>query len=397
LEVLRSLSDESIDCCVTSPPYWGLRDYGVSNQLGLEPTPKEYVSNMVVVFREVKRVLAPHGTCWLNLGDSYASQGGPEPAQTKWQVDGASNTQNAGHSRTPGSLKPKDLVGIPWRVAFALQDDGWWLRSDVIWSKSNPMPESITDRPTKAHEYVLLLTRQPNYYFDQEAVREPFSEKYARPERRPDRGFADLRHEQGIPKETLGSLPPEAPRGPDGRRKTHVEAGEFSEQHRSGERWPNEGRNIRSVWEIPTQPYSGAHFAVFPEELVRRCLLAGCPLEVCQECGKPSERIVEPGELVGEARIQEGARPAADERGVSAKGIARSNGRTWRERHDLGFTDCGHGAYRPGRVLDPFGGSGTTALVARNHQRHAILVELNEKYCHLAAERLQQLSLLSSY
>jgi DNA modification methylase len=236
----------SVQCCVTSPPYWGLRDYGISGQLGLEATPDAYVAQMVAVFREVWRVLRDDGVCWLNLGDSYAAQGGPEPAQTKWQVSGASDGQNGGKSRrTPSGLKPKDLCGIPWRVAFALQADGWYLRSDVIWSKPNPMPESVTDRPTKAHEYVFLLTKSQRYYWDADAVREPNTAGTI---------------------SRLSSGPVQAKRdGP----KNIVRmdgGGEYKEAN---------GRNIRSVWTIATQPYPGAHFATMPEKLVERCVLAG--------------------------------------------------------------------------------------------------------------------------
>jgi DNA modification methylase len=370
MTVLAELPAESVDCVVTSPPYWGLRDYSVEGQLGLEPTPDQYITRMVEVFREVRRVLKPSGTLWLNIGDSYnAGTGGRQPSRNIEKAGDVGYWQKAGEMGDrridfPG-LKIKDLCGIPWRLAFALQADGWYLRADIIWAKPNPMPESVTDRPTKAHEYVFLLTRQPRYFFDQEAVREQF-------EARPQQRLTDMREqplsearraagvEQGNPQggthasrfrvqdesldwcgcveagcgRTFGSddcgcacHTPEPTRGPDGRLKTTVQASNGSIQHRDGERWPNAGRNVRTVWEIPTQPYPEAHFATFPEELVRRCILAGCP-----------------------------------ERGL---------------------------------VLDPFAGSGTTLHVARKHGRHAIGIELNADYCALAARRLQQLSLLS--
>ena len=246
----------TVQTCVTSPPYWGLRDYGVSGQLGLESTPDAYVASMVAVFREVWRVLREDGTLWLNLGDSYASQGGPEPAQTKWQVQGASDGQNGGRSRTAGSLKPKDLVGIPWRVAFALQADGWYLRSDIIWSKPNPMPESVQDRPTKAHEYLFLLTKNARYYYDAAAITEPSI------------------HAGKVVTNDAGK---------------NGQMGVFG-QTRTGFMKPEgvtvaENRNIRSVWTIATQPYPEAHFATFPEKLVEPCILAG---------SRPGDLVLDP-------------------------------------------------------------------------------------------------------
>lgn len=221
------LPDQSVNCCVTSPPYWGLRDYGVPGQLGLEATPEAYVENMVQVFREIRRVLKDDGTLWLNLGDTFAANRGgtTPPAQT---VAGGINGkggdkerrgQAAGYNPTRDctkyGLKHKDLVGIPWRVAFALQADGWYLRSDIIWSKPNPMPESVTDRPTKAHEYIFLLAKSEKYWYDSIAIKEVDS-------------FTEV-------------------------------------------------RNKRSVWTVATKPYSGAHFATFPESLIEPCILAGCP------------------------------------------------------------------------------------------------------------------------
>ena len=385
LETLRGLPDGSVDCVVTSPPYWGLRDYSVEGQLGLEPTPDLFVQNMVSVFREVRRVLAAHGTCWVNLGDSYAQSGGklePEPLEVlqeraerkgydvgAWGAktkDGQGIAGRAANTAVAG-LKPKDLCGIPWRVAFALQADGWWLRSDIIWAKPNPMPESVTDRPTKAHEYVFLLTKQPRYWFDTEAVREPHT--------------------------------------PDGRHQTkHIHATDNSHPNydnvgNGNERWPNGGRNVRSVWQIATQPYPEAHFATFPEELARRCILAGCPVRVCRVCGRPSERLttVERHNTSADNNRVGIERPyGAGHGGLEARG--RSPG--WRKRPPdetvtVGWSDCGHNNWRPGQVLDPFMGSGTVAKVARDHQRHAIGIDLNETYLQLAARRLQQLSLLT--
>jgi len=251
-EVMATMEPESVHCVVTSPPYWGLRDYGEAGQLGLEPTPEAYVESMVAVFREVRRVLRSDGTVWLNLGDSYAHSTDQMPAHRGVLDDGSRRFSGATSLRIHG-LKPKDLVGIPWRVAFALQADGWYLRSDIIWAKPNPMPESVTDRPTKSHEYLFLLTKSPRYYFDADAVREPA--EYGR------REWSDV--ESVMAAVTTGNEK-RPTRGI--RRKSSVTGGD-----------PSAGRNIRSVWTIATQPYPGAHFATFPRALVEPCIKAGCP------------------------------------------------------------------------------------------------------------------------
>jgi len=491
LELLPQLPDASVDCVVTSPPYWGLRDYGTGQwvggdsdcehkleakrgerprsglegglatveaatfyrdrcgkcgaerddkQLGLEPTMEEYLANMLRVFGEVWRVLRPEGTLWLNMGDSYASGN-----RGRYDVDAAEGRE---HDRRPRSAKDKELLGVPWRLAFALQDAGWKLRADNIWAKPNPMPESVRDRPTKSHEYVFLFSKQGRYYYDREAVREPFSAKsrgnwsrshhaeseklgragtYRREYRHPeldappqaeslyeadplsedpgptdggrqraaragDERYLDAEygyHEDGRDGRFQGgsggdgepapagatlpgleefasddapsyvmpdgwaigpgahdavshslrerqptldpSLPPEAERGADGRRVTRRISGEGTHENHANasgrERWPNaDGRNMRTVWTIPLEGFPGAHFATFPRELARRCILAGCPAG--------------------------------------------------------------------GTVLDPFGGSGTVGEVARAHGRHAILLELDPESLELIRERTQQLSLL---
>jgi len=253
---MRTLPDASVNCCVTSPPYLGLRDYGHDGQIGLEPTPDAYVAKMVEVFREVRRVLRDDGTCWLNLGDSYAANGGAHGGRDDNQTGvGAKRTHDAGggdqaRRKVPGQLKPKDLIGIPWRVAFALQADGWWLRQDIIWAKPNPMPESVTDRCTKAHEYLFLLAKRERYYFDAKAITEPFAD-----------------HRMGNPggggQYSIGSG-----RNDSGALKTGL--------------WNEDGlvkgRNRRSVWTVSTKPYKGAHFATFPPDLIEPCILAGCPI-----------------------------------------------------------------------------------------------------------------------
>ena len=257
IEGLRTLPDAIVHCCVTSPPYWGLRDYGHDGQIGLEATPEAYVARMVEVFREVRRVLRDDGTLWLNLGDSYAAaRGGTSmPAETlAGGVSGRGDTvakrgRESGYTphRDPAAhgLKHKDLVGIPWRVAFALQADGWWLRQDIIWHKPNPMPESVRDRCTKAHEYVFLLTKSERYYYDAEAVTE-----------------AATGQPNGHTK------PTKAARSGDKKHKTTLNLHKIQ---------PKDTRNRRSVWTVATKPYSGAHFAVMPSALVEPCIKAGCP------------------------------------------------------------------------------------------------------------------------
>lgn len=239
---MQSIPDQSVQTCITSPPYWGLRDYGQGDQIGLEETPQEYVDQMVQVFREVWRVLKDDGTLWLNIGDSYAGN-----------MSRASNNGRAGFgseregvfNRMPEGLKAKDLVGIPWRLAFALQDDGWYLRQDIIWAKPNPMPESVTDRCTKSHEYVFLMSKSRQYFFDHVAIKEPVATNV------------------GIAKIKFGG-------------NKYGDSDDPKHATKSGNVWvPSDTRNKRDVWTIPTKPYKGAHFAVMPEALVEPCILAG--------------------------------------------------------------------------------------------------------------------------
>lgn len=342
IESLKKLEDQSINTCITSPPYWGLRDYGTAewdggdincdhvanpnatkkmgneefnknrpsrestktkgyyekecpkcgavrkdSQLGLEETPDEFANNLVKVFREVKRVLRDDGTVWLNLGDSYSSGGRTTTTNQSLRGD-----KDYGVTRPKPSegIKPKDLIGIPWRVAFALQQDGWYLRQDIIWHKPNPMPESVKDRCTKAHEYIFLLSKSPKYYFDNEAIKE--DAKY--------------------------------PQGPNSPQSIKKGQGEFGMDTRGGlhKIGAIAKKNKRSVWKVSTKPFKGAHFATFPKDLIEPCVLAGCP---------------------------EG-----------------------------------------GTVLDPFGGSGTTGIVAAQHNRNAVLLELNQEYIDLAKDRINK-------
>jgi DNA modification methylase len=248
---LQELPDGSVQTCITSPPYWGLRDYGNDGQLGLEPTPDEYVANMVAVFREVRRVLADDGTLWLNLGDSYAARIRQSGANHVGSITAGSAGVLTEYRRPlPVGLKEKDLVGIPWRVAFALQADGWWLRQDIIWHKPNPMPESVTDRCTKAHEYVFLLSKSARYFYDAAAIQESSVDPEGSAKRYAMPFFVGAKHESGG-------------YSADGAR------------HTAGMKAFSGTRNRRSVWTITTKPYTGAHFAVMPADLVEPCVLAG--------------------------------------------------------------------------------------------------------------------------
>jgi DNA modification methylase len=255
LEGLKQLDDNSINCCVTSPPYWGLRDYGVEGQLGLESTPEEYVTKMVEIFREVKRVLRKDGTLWLNLGDSYCGTGNKGKYKDPKYLNGRNGQKVALNNKIKG-LKAKDLVGIPWMVAFALRADGWYLRQDIIWHKPNAMPESVKDRCTKAHEYIFLLSKSRKYYYDHEAIKEPA----AYDGRKDTLMKGSLKYEKGVvPGQVEHSM---AAKGHERWKKN--ESGEYV-------------RNKRSVWTIPTKPFKEAHFAVFPPDLIEPCILAGCP------------------------------------------------------------------------------------------------------------------------
>lgn len=340
--MLRSLSDATVRCCVTSPPYWGLRDYGESGQIGLEATPDLYVARLVEVFREVRRVLTEDGTLWLNLGDSYAAARGgtTPPAQTvAGGVNGKGDTdaqrgmkQGYNPSRDAGAygLKHKDLVGIPWMVAFALRADGWYLRRDIIWAKPNPMPESVRDRPTSSHEYLFLLTKNERYYYNADAIRTPMSEASVRQLDTADTrlGAAPSNGDYKAGEGRVASRGQHAdhlvmrPKKSDKRRGHSRRHDGFNDRWNamSKEEQQAGGANARSVWTIATQPYKWAHFATFPEELPRRCIKAGSA----------------PGDT----------------------------------------------------ILDPFGGSGTTAAVAVGLGREAIHIDLNPKYIELAKMRI---------
>ncbi|MBU9711084.1 DNA-methyltransferase [Evansella tamaricis] len=275
LEVLKSLPNEFVNTCVTSPPYWGLRDYGMGEQIGLEETPEQYVSNLVNVFREVKRVLKNDGTLWLNLGDSYFTQRNSNGLSYKNDhlYKHGNNSRRAGGKHN--ELKSKDLVGIPWMVAFALRQNGWYLRSDIIWNKPNPMPESVRDRPTKSHEYIFLLSKSDKYYYDKDVIMEPLAESSVA------RLNQDLEGQRGSTRanggaKTNGTMKAVfTPRGSKGVINNSLNTGL---RIQNDDFVPPINRNKRSVWTISTKPYKEAHFATYPPELVEPCVLAGAPI-----------------------------------------------------------------------------------------------------------------------
>jgi DNA modification methylase len=353
IEVLHTLPAQSVHCVVTSPPYFGLRDYGTAGQIGLERTVAEYVDKLVQVFRGLWHVLRDDGTAWLNLGDSYCG-GGPHHGDNNTGKSGTNRGSVTGADRTRlDGLKPKDLIGIPWRVAFALQDDGWYLRSDVIWAKPNPMPESVTDRPTKAHEYVFLLTKGERYFYDADAV----AERSAYPN--------DTRHL---------------------RTDTRKEADPFCADNGSRARTGNptaETRNKRSVWNVATEPYSEAHFATMPTKLAEPCVLAGTSAHgACAACGAPWVRVVE---RTGHVNRREPAH-------VPGNCLTKTDSTGWapvKVATDQWQPSCTCGApVTPCTVLDPFCGSGTTGVVATRTGRSFIGIELNPAYIELAHRRI---------
>lgn len=246
-ERLKELADQSVNCCVTSPPYWGLRDYGNDGQIGLEQTPDAFIAELVSVFGQVKRVLRDDGTLWLNIGDSYASTKEGNTNGTSGKVKQKAGVNDNTRKRTiPDGLKHKDLVGVPWMLAFALRADGWYLRQDIIWHKPNPMPESVTDRCTKSHEYIFLLSKSRQYYFDNEAIKEPSS----------NLGKTEIR---------FGG-------------NKYGDSDDPKHATKSGNEYTDTGkRNKRDVWTVTTRPFKGAHFATFPPALIEPCILAGCP------------------------------------------------------------------------------------------------------------------------
>ena len=251
LEVLKTMDEQSVHCCVTSPPYWALRDYGVDDQIGQESTPEEYIENLVAIFKEVKRVLRDDGTLWLNLGDSYVGTGSKGKHEDNKDRKNRNGQIVAKNNRVKG-LKPKDMVGIPWRVAFALQADGWYLRSDIIWHKNNCMPSPVRDRPTSSHEFIFLLSKSPKYYYDKDAILEPLLDPNRKDKGKS--GFGGLKH-TSQPEKTMNPT--------------------YSGRKFNASKL--KGKNKRDVWTVPTAHYKGSHVAVYPPKLIEPCILAGCP------------------------------------------------------------------------------------------------------------------------
>ena len=419
--VLATLPDESVQCCITSPPYWGLRDYRTASweggdqncdhvadqsktkkfgndafnedrpsreetktagyyfdkvcgkcgatridaQLGLEQSPEEYVDNLVEVFREVRRVLRDDGTLWLNLGDSYTSgnRADRDPALVS-SSSGLTNRSNGlDRARTPVGLKPKDLVGIPWRVAFALQADGWYLRQDIIWAKPNPMPESVTDRCTKSHEYIFLMAKSVKYYFDNDAIKENSTSFVAGTEtsiRFGGNKYGDLE--------------------------------EQLHRTKSGNEYTDIGkRNKRSVWTVSTRPFKEAHFATFPPELIEPCVLASTShFGMCAECKTPYKRIVERGEIPDRTTRDNtlGVIPGRDKTtrlNSVDMAVIPTTTTGWGKT-----CDCASDEVEQCVVLDPFNGAGTTGVVSIQNNRQYVGIELNPEYLEMARKRIQK-------
>ena len=371
-DVLPTLEAGRYQAIVTSPPYWGLRDYGVPGQLGLEPTPELYVASIVEVMRAARRVLRDDGVLWLNIGDSYATcasttraPGGKNrevfrPALAAGAFP-MSQPNRMRHAFESAGIEPDELVGIPWMTAFALRADGWRLRADIIWSKPNPTPESTRTRPTKAHEYVFLFTKSREYFYDIDAIREP---------------HVDPRSSKNGRTKLRGNLD-------------------------SVERWYNPaGRNKRSVWTIATEPYPGDFYAKMPEELAKVCILAGTSERGrCRACGAPWRRCVESTRLVDGAPAEGlGAWRSTDKGRPERKGPRIGNYRRTTSRTTVGWEAscaCQAGEPVPCEVLDPFGGVGTTGRVAERLGRHSTLVELNPATIALARTETAQLGLFA--
>jgi len=299
VEMLKTLPAESVHCCVTSPPYYGLRDYGANGQIGREDTQEQYIKRLVAVFREVWRVLRPDGTLWVNIADTYCGTGSKGLHYDPKNPKGRNGQQVSVNHRAPG-CKAKDLIGIPWLLAFALRDDGWYLRNAVIWEKGNAMPESAKDRLTRSYEFVFLLAKSKKYYYDWLAIAEPTAESSIK---RLKGGRGQHKYADGITGQAAQGI--NSPRAAGSVRDEEIPV----------------FRNKRDVWRINTAPYAGAHFAAFPPKLAQTCILAGCP----------------PG----------------------------------------------------GIVIDPFFGSGTSGLVALQHGRRYIGIDINAEYCRLADERIK--------
>lgn len=398
--VLRGLPADTFQACVTSPPYFGLRDYGVEGQIGLEDTPDAFVARLVDVFREVRRVLRPDGTFWLNIGDSYASAGGHQVRQSKWPVEGAHDGQNGGETRRPpDGIKAKDLIGIPWMLAFALRADGWWLRQEIIWHKPNAMPSSVRDRCTSAHEHVFLLSKSAKYAFYADAIAEPATVADWDDGSRVFGGRAKHGANAKHGERTTGRVAGRKVRRADSANDSHVPgASPHSGLHRAGTDREPQTRNARDVWRIPTQPFSAKrvpgweedhdHYAVMPPDLAERCIKAGTSERgQCPHCGSPWIRQVEretrPNWTGGDGQKHDGTHYRPNPGG----GVGNDR----REAREVGWSpscDCPEHQPVAQHVLDPFGGAGTTGLVADRLGRSATLIELNPKNARLARARI---------
>jgi DNA modification methylase len=414
-EVLKGIEDQTVQCCITSPPYWGLRDYGTASweggdpecehkrehfgknpskkqlsnagsanghsrlvyrdvcgkcgalrrdlQIGLEPTPEQYVQNLVDIFREVKRVLRDDGTLWLNIGDSYAGSGvhsadHANPGLSKAGIRGADVPVPV-----PEGLKPKDLVGIPWMVAFALRGDGWYLRNDIVWSKTSCMPEPVKDRCTRSHEYLFHFAKSKAYFYDIDAIREPHKTEGWESKERTTRPNFDGINVKGL---------------------------------QSGESYHPMGRNKRTVWTINPKPFPEAHFAVFPEALVEPCVLAGTSQKACPKCGAPWKRVVEMGSVITTGGSSKGMRAKIEWRGEVTEEKQNHSMFTGdmvaREHKTVGWQptcECKNDGSGRCIVLDPFAGSGTTLVVARKLGRSAIGIDINDKYKQIFEKRME--------
>ena len=398
------LANKCVHTIVTSPPYYGLRDYGVGSQIGLEVTPDEYIANLVEVFRECKRILRDDGTLWVNIGDSYFSDtkgtGGPTPKQ-------ASNTGSFYEPRKferTNHMKPKDLIGIPWLLAFALRADGWYLRQDIIWAKPNPMPESVKDRCTKSHEYIFLLSKSARYYYDSEAIQELAT------------GYDGRKDTmlKGSKKHRDGAMPGGQPQSfarngaerwqyknlqPDGQQPNTMHLNRLE-----GNEHMSPVRNKRDVWTVTTKPYKGAHYATFNPDLIKPCILAGAPETCCAKCGAPYKRVVEREKPPAEVYTDK-IRPD-DVSGVlgGTAGMGQKL-QDWYNEHPQTTTgyqptcDCNAGT-SSGIVFDPFVGSGTTVATAIQLGRKGIGIDLSLTYLYenakdrIEAEMLPLLTLI---
>lgn len=373
---LKTLPDGCVQCAVTSPPYFALRDYGADGQIGLEETPLLYVNRLVELFRELRRVLRSDGTFWLNIGDSYCNagsrnngtgldgkrRGGVSDTDGTWE-DATESYRDIRHALKGEGIKHKDLMGIPWMLAFALRADGWYLRQECQWCKTSPMPESVTDRPTKAHEQVFLLTKKPTYYYDQEAERVGWAD-----ERQGWSGYSE--------------------RGNVG--KGHADDGTLRNDSGVTLKPQSSGRNLWSWWaDISPSPVADAHFATMPESLARRCLRLGTSERgCCRECGAPWKRILERKKVKRE-RPNDYTKRQPDADGIGNKCANSVAGVSTSTTGWEPSCDCIAGEPVPCLILDPFAGSGTTLLVARQLGLRGIGSELNPEYTEMARRRIR--------